>query len=103
MEILYFLNENSYVDGLHIKNIRKHLGRKFAEKEDVLSVGEYYGDFTVIVIPLTGICYGKEYALEMGYKYEQLIKLGFRNVYIYPGGMFEWLCLQDIYSNDLYL
>ena len=31
-------------------------------------------------------------------KYEQLIKLGFRNVHIYPGGMFEWLCLQDIYS-----
>lgn len=35
-------------------------------------------------------------------KYEQLIKLGFNNVYIYPGGMFEWLCLQDIYSSDLF-
>ena len=35
-------------------------------------------------------------------KYEQLIKLGFRNVYIYPGGMFEWLCLQDIYSHELF-
>ena len=33
-------------------------------------------------------------------KYEQLIKLGFRNVYIYPGGMFEWLCLQDIYGTE---
>ena len=29
-------------------------------------------------------------------KYEQLLKLGFKNIYIYPGGMFEWLCLQDI-------
>lgn len=35
-------------------------------------------------------------------KYEQLLKLGFRNVYIYPGGMFEWLCLQDIYSEELF-
>ena len=35
-------------------------------------------------------------------KYEQLLKLGFRNVYIYPGGMFEWLCLQDIYSHELF-
>ena len=35
-------------------------------------------------------------------KYEQLLKLGFLNVYIYPGGMFEWLCLQDIYSSDLF-
>ena len=33
-------------------------------------------------------------------KYEQLIKFGFSNLYIYPGGMFEWLCLQDIYSHD---
>ena len=35
-------------------------------------------------------------------RYEQLIKLGFNNLYIYPGGMFEWLCLQDIYSDDLF-
>jgi hypothetical protein len=33
-------------------------------------------------------------------KYEQLIGLGFSNVYIYPGGLFEWLCLQDIYGFD---
>ena len=33
-------------------------------------------------------------------KYTQLINLGFINVYIYPGGLFEWLCLQDIYGFD---
>ena len=27
-------------------------------------------------------------------KYDQLLKLTFKNIYIYPGGMFEWLCLQ---------
>jgi hypothetical protein len=32
-------------------------------------------------------------------KYNQLISLGFYNVYIYPGGMFEWLLLQDIYGS----
>jgi len=31
-------------------------------------------------------------------KYEQLMSLGFVNVFIYPGGLFEWLCLQDIYG-----
>ena len=31
-------------------------------------------------------------------KYEQLLNLGFINVYIYPGGLFEWLLLQDIYG-----
>jgi hypothetical protein len=35
-------------------------------------------------------------------KYEQLIKLGFYNVYIYTGGLFEWLLLQDIYGNELF-
>lgn len=33
-------------------------------------------------------------------KYDQLIKLGFTRIYIYSGGIFEWLCLQDIYSTD---
>ena len=33
-------------------------------------------------------------------KYDQLLGLGFVNVYIYPGGLFEWLCLQDIYGSD---
>ena len=31
-------------------------------------------------------------------KSKQLINLGFRNVYVYRGGLFEWLLLQDIYS-----
>ena len=35
-------------------------------------------------------------------KYEQLANLGFTNIYIYPGGLFEWLLLQDIYGNDMF-
>ena len=35
-------------------------------------------------------------------KHEQLSKLGFINIYLYPGGIFEWLCLQDIYSEELF-
>jgi len=31
-------------------------------------------------------------------KYKQLQKLGFKNIYIYCGGLFEWLLLQDIYG-----
>ena len=36
-------------------------------------------------------------------KYEQLIYLGFYNVFIYNGGLFEWLLLQDIYGKELFL
>ena len=35
-------------------------------------------------------------------KYEQLQKLGFYNVFIYMGGMFEWLLLQDVYGAELF-
>lgn len=33
-------------------------------------------------------------------KYEQLRKLGFYNVHVYLGGLFEWILLQDIYGNE---
>jgi CRISPR/Cas system endoribonuclease Cas6 (RAMP superfamily) len=33
-------------------------------------------------------------------KYEQLLSLGFVNVYIYLGGLFEWMLLQDIYGSE---
>ena len=33
-------------------------------------------------------------------KYKQLNSLGFSNVYMYMGGIFEWLLLQDIYGAE---
>uniref|UniRef100_A0A6C0ET26 Rhodanese domain-containing protein n=1 Tax=viral metagenome TaxID=1070528 RepID=A0A6C0ET26_9ZZZZ len=33
-------------------------------------------------------------------KYNQLKKLGFKNVYIYYGGMYEWLLLQEVFGNN---
>jgi uncharacterized protein (DUF1919 family) len=33
-------------------------------------------------------------------KYNQLYKLGFVNLYVYIGGLFEWLLLQDIYGDE---
>ena len=35
-------------------------------------------------------------------KYQQLVKLGFSNICVYMGGMFEWLLLQDIYGAELF-
>jgi rhodanese-related sulfurtransferase len=33
-------------------------------------------------------------------RYRQLNDMGFSNVYVYLGGLFEWLLLQEIYGND---
>lgn len=47
------------------------------------------------------IIYGKHCNDEKSFnKYNQLTSLGFYNVYIYVGGMFEWLMLQDIYGEN---
>ena len=35
-------------------------------------------------------------------KYNQLTNIGFYNIYIYNGGLFEWLLLQDIYGTDIF-
>jgi len=35
-------------------------------------------------------------------KYDQLVKLGFTNVHIYTGGIFEWMLLHEIYGKDLF-
>ena len=52
---------------------------------------------------ITIIIYGTNSNDESIYsKYDQLVKLGIKNVFIYMGGMFEWLLLQDIYGRDLF-
>ena len=47
------------------------------------------------------IIYGKntnDYSAEK--KYKQLRGFGFMDVYLYGGGMFEWMLLQDIYGKE---
>ena len=52
---------------------------------------------------ITIIIYGLNSNDESIYsKYEQLVKLGIKNVFIYTGGMFEWLLLQDVYGRELF-
>jgi len=33
-------------------------------------------------------------------KYRQIVNLGFEKVYLYAGGFFEWMLLQDIYGEE---
>lgn len=49
------------------------------------------------------IIYGLNYNDNSIYeKYNYLHKCGFSSVYLYIGGLFEWLCLQDIYGEELF-
>jgi 23S rRNA pseudoU1915 N3-methylase RlmH len=50
------------------------------------------------------IVYGKNTNDDTAYiKYQQLRKLGFSNVYLYLGGMFEWLLLQDVFGSEEFM
>ena len=47
------------------------------------------------------IVYGKNNNDEKLFnKYQQLIGLGFTNIHIYIGGLFEWLLLQEVYGDE---
>jgi hypothetical protein len=53
---------------------------KTNKNKEIIVYGIHHTDLTVIT------------------KYNQLKKLGFKNVHIYFGGMFEWLLLQDVFG-----
>ena len=49
------------------------------------------------------IIYGRHYLDKTIYQqYNKLNSLGFDNVYIYPGGIFEWLLLQETFGEDMF-
>lgn len=49
------------------------------------------------------VIYGKNNNDESVYKkHAQLKSLGFYNIYIYGGGLFEWLMLQDIFGEEMF-
>jgi hypothetical protein len=63
-------------------------------KEEIRLINEYISNPSIKII-----VYGKNTSETSPYKkVEQLMKLGFYNVFLYSGGLFEWLCLQDIYG-----
>tara|TARA_R110002072_G_scaffold244302_1_gene403640 strand:+ start:10058 stop:10444 length:387 start_codon:yes stop_codon:yes gene_type:complete len=46
------------------------------------------------------VIYGKNsHDEKIAKKYSQLKSIGFTNLYLYIGGLFEWLLLQEIYGN----
>ena len=69
-----------------------------AEEEEII-INKYLKENKSIRI----IVYGKNCNDDsVQKKYQQLLTLGFYNIFVYTGGMFEWLLLQDIYDKELF-
>jgi hypothetical protein len=120
MSIFQFFSKNNKVKKVGYEDVLISLSRNYSE--DYLLINTLLASEQDILIPNT-ICYSTEEDIINNlikdgslYKYniivygknccdetaekkcQQLIKLGFPNVFFYPGGMFEWCLLQDVYS-----
>lgn len=68
-----------------------------SDEESVINkaLSMYYNKKITIYI------YGKNsHDMTIVSKAKQLMELGFSNVYVYVGGLFEWLLLQEIYGSE---
>jgi len=73
-------------------------GTILADKEEnTINELIYNKSFDITIVIYGKNCQDEEKVIK---KYKQLQKLGFKNIYIYCGGLFEWLLLQDIYGVD---
>lgn len=99
-EVIYNL-PNTYLllNTLNIDQQKCLINNTLCYTKEEHMVNKYLVENKSIII----IIYGLNYCDETIYnKYIQLLKLGFDNVHIYPGGIFEWLLLQDIYGDDMF-
>ena len=79
-------NQGCLIVGTLVSTIEENVINHIIEQEDI--------DKCVIIL------YGKHSADDsVNTKADQLQNLGFTHVYIYAGGIFEWLLLQDIYGS----
>ena len=68
------------------------------EKEESI-INEIISNYKVPDKPV--IIYGKNCCdLTVNKKFDQLVNLGLKDIYIYYGGLFEWLLLNEIYGNE---
>ena len=92
-------------DNYYMINTLQHDQQKTLIKNTINSeneeniINEVLNDYKIPDKPI--IIYGKNSCdNSVNTKYDQLIKLGFKEVYIYRGGLFEWLLLNEIFGNE---
>lgn len=94
--------EDLYKQGVLIHTLPENeqtclIHKTIKASEEITQMNHYLKHNKHIMI----IIYGKNYRDKtIIKKFNQLKKLGFSNVHIYFGGMFEWLLLQEIYGYD---
>lgn len=101
-EDMQYLIDNREIKIINTLDISKQtclIKNTIPAQEETVILNTFLKKNTEITIVLYGMNACDE---KLVLKYNQLLKLGFCNVLIYPGGLFEWLLLQDIYGEDFF-
>tara|TARA_E500000178_G_scaffold335607_1_gene372685 strand:- start:10824 stop:11234 length:411 start_codon:yes stop_codon:yes gene_type:complete len=88
-------NDYILINTLHANNQQCLITNTIPIDKEVYIVEKAIKEKKIIII------YGKntnDYTIYK--KYNQLVSMGHKNTYLYCGGLFEWLLLQDIYGNE---
>ena len=88
-------NDYILINTLHANNQQCLITNTIPIDKEVYIVEKAIKEKKIIII------YGKntnDYTIYK--KYNQLVSMGHKNTYLYCGGLFEWLLLQDIYGTE---
>tara|TARA_B100001093_G_C26302649_1_gene790096 strand:+ start:152 stop:559 length:408 start_codon:yes stop_codon:yes gene_type:complete len=85
------------INTLHVNNQDCLIKNTITPEREIEELNRYLKEDKKVNIVIYGENSSDEKVVS---KYNQLYKLGFINLYVYVGGLFEWLLLQDIYGED---
>ena len=99
-DVTYIIKQRNFllINTLQENNQQCLIQNTIKVSDEVRIINDNMNDLSINIV-----IYGDNCNCDNIYKkYSQLLGLGFHNVYVYTGGLFEWLCLQDIYGDDLF-
>lgn len=95
-DMQYFIeNNNALIINTSNQNCLIHGTIPYIQEESVIN------SYLTTNLTVNIIIYGKNSQDDSIYaKHKQLTNLGFTNVYVYTGGLFEWILLQELYGEN---
>jgi len=90
-------NKSILINTLDANNQSCLISGTISIEEEIKLLNHYLKTNKTILI----IIYGKNNSdLSVLQKHKQLLSLGFTNIALYLGGLFEWLLLQDVFGQE---